>query len=246
MAVSYIIKAMHNQSWRGMNMRKAMSGKGVLLAVLCLVLVAVVAFWVGSGRRQSGGLTPVEVRQYEGVDLSSINAFRENSIAGPQQIDVESYTLSITGLVANSTRYTYDEVLSRYQQYKKVVTLDCVEGWSVTILWEGVLVKDLLAEAGPLENAKVLIFHAYDGYTTSLPVDYIMDNNILMAYKMNDVILPPERGFPFQLVAESKWGYKWIKWITAIELSDDAGYRGYWESRGYSNSGDLDEGFFGD
>jgi DMSO/TMAO reductase YedYZ molybdopterin-dependent catalytic subunit len=229
-----------------MNMRKAMSGKGVLLAVLCLVLVAVVAFWVGSGRRQSGGLTPVEVRQYEGVDLSSINAFRENSITGPQQIDVESYTLSITGLVANSTRYTYDEVLSRYQQYKKVVTLDCVEGWSVTILWEGVLVKDLLAQAGPLENAKVLIFHAYDGYTTSLPVDYIMDNNILMAYKMNDVILPPERGFPFQLVAESKWGYKWIKWITAIELSDDAGYRGYWESRGYSNSGDLDEGFFGD
>lgn len=227
-------------------MRKAMSGKGVLLAVLCLVLVAAVAFWVGSGRRQSGGLTPVEVRQYEGVDLSSINAFRENSITGPQQIDVESYTLSITGLVANSTRYTYDEVLSRYQQYKKVVTLDCVEGWSVTILWEGVLVKDLLAQAGPLENAKVLIFHAYDGYTTSLPVDYIMDNNILMAYKMNDVILPPERGFPFQLVAESKWGYKWIKWITAIELSDDAGYRGYWENRGYSNSGDLDEGFFGD
>jgi DMSO/TMAO reductase YedYZ molybdopterin-dependent catalytic subunit len=227
-------------------MRKALSGKGVLLAVLSLVLVAAAAFWIDSGRRQTGGLASVEVREYEGVDLSSINAFRENSITGPQQIDVESYTLSITGLVANSTRYTYDEVLSRYQQYKKVVTLDCVEGWSVTILWEGVLVKDLLAEAGPLENAKVLIFHAYDGYTTSLPVDYIMDNNILMAYKMNDVILPPERGFPFQLVAESKWGYKWIKWITAIELSDDAGYRGYWESRGYSNSGDLDEGFFGD
>lgn len=227
-------------------MRKAMSGKGVLLAVLSLVLVAAAAFWIDSGRRQTGGLASVEVREYEGVDLSSINAFRENSITGPQQIDVESYTLSITGLVANSTRYTYDEVLSRYQQYKKVVTLDCVEGWSVTILWEGVLVKDLLAQAGPLENAKVLIFHAYDGYTTSLPVDYIMDNNILMAYKMNDVILPPERGFPFQLVAESKWGYKWIKWITAIELSDDAGYRGYWESRGYSNSGDLDEGFFGD
>jgi DMSO/TMAO reductase YedYZ molybdopterin-dependent catalytic subunit len=227
-------------------MRKALSGKGVLLAVLSLVLVAAAAFWIDSGRRQTGGLASVEVREYEGVDLSSINAFRENSITGPQQIDVESYTLSITGLVANSTRYTYDEVLSRYQQYKKVVTLDCVEGWSVTILWEGVLVKDLLAQAGPLENAKVLIFHAYDGYTTSLPVDYIMDNNILMAYKMNDVILPPERGFPFQLVAESKWGYKWIKWITAIELSDDAGYRGYWESRGYSNSGDLDEGFFGD
>ena len=226
-------------------MRKAMSGRAILFAVLSLVLVAAVAFWVDSGYCQTDGLPPVEVREYEGVDLSSINAFRENSIRGPQQIDVEDYTLSITGLVTNSTSYTYDEVLSRYQHYKKVVTLDCVEGWSATILWEGVLVKDLLAEAGPLENAKVVIFHAYDGYTTSLPIDYIMDNDILMAYKMNDVILPPERGFPFQLVAESKWGYKWIKWITEIELSDDASYRGYWESRGYSNSGDLDEGFFG-
>jgi DMSO/TMAO reductase YedYZ molybdopterin-dependent catalytic subunit len=229
-----------------MNMRKAMSGRGIMLAVLSLVLVAAVAFWVDSGCCQTEGLAPVEVREYEGVDLSSINAFRENSIKGPQQIDMETYTLGVTGLVTNSTRYAYDEVLSRYQLYKKVVTLDCVEGWSVTILWEGVLVKDLLAEAEPLENATVVIFHAYDGYTTSLPIDYIIDNDIMMAYKMNDVVLPPERGFPLQLVAESKWGYKWIKWITEIELSDDTSYRGYWESRGYSNSGDLDEGFFGD
>jgi len=106
------------------------------------------------------------------------------------------------------------------------------------------LVKDLLAEAKPLSNARVVIFHAYDGYTTSLPIEYIMDNDILIAYKMNDVVLPPERGFPFGLVAESKWGYKWIKWITEIELSDDVNYRGYWEQRGYSNSGDLDKGFF--
>jgi DMSO/TMAO reductase YedYZ molybdopterin-dependent catalytic subunit len=115
----------------------------------------------------------------------------------------------------------------------------------VKILWEGLLVRDLLAEAEPLANAKVVIFHAYDGYTTSLPIDYVMDNDILMAYKMNDVVLPPARGFPFQLVAESKWGYKWIKWITEIELSDDVDYEGYWESRGYSNSADLDESFFG-
>jgi len=227
-------------------MRRAITGRHILFAVLSVVLVAIIAFGVNTGCCQTEGLAPVEVREYEGVDLSSINAFRENSIKGPQEIDVESYTLRITGLVTNSTSYTYDEVLNRYQHYKKVVTLDCVEGWSVTILWEGVLVRDLLAEAEPLENAEVLIFHAYDGYTTSLPIDYVMDNDILMAYKMNDVILPPERGFPFQLVAESKWGYKWIKWITEIELSDDASYRGYWESRGYSNSADLDESFFGD
>jgi DMSO/TMAO reductase YedYZ molybdopterin-dependent catalytic subunit len=106
-------------------------------------------------------------------------------------------------------------------------------------------VGDLLEKAMPTSEAKVVIFHAYDGYTTSFPIEYIMNNNILMAYKMNDVNIPPERGYPFELVAESKWGYKWIKWITEIELSDNINYRGYWEERGYSNSGDLDGSFFG-
>jgi DMSO/TMAO reductase YedYZ molybdopterin-dependent catalytic subunit len=96
----------------------------------------------------------------------------------------------------------------------------------------------------PLPNARVVIFYAYDGYTTSLPLDYIFNNNILMAYKMNEIAIPPERGFPFQLVSESKWGYKWIKWITEIELSDDISYRGFWESRGYSNTADTDREFF--
>jgi DMSO/TMAO reductase YedYZ molybdopterin-dependent catalytic subunit len=118
-----------------------------------------------------------------------------------------------------------------------------VEGWSVAILWEGLLVKDLLAGAKVKPEAKVVIFYAYDGYTTSLPLDYIMNNNILMAYKMNGVTLPPERGFPFELVAESKWGYKWEKWVTQIELSDDVNYRGYWERQGYSNSADLNQDF---
>jgi len=123
--------------------------------------------------------------------------------------------------------------------------LNCVEGWSVNILWEGVQVKDILEKAAPKSEAKVVIFHAYDGYTTSFPIEYVINNNILMAFKMNDVVIPPERGFPFQLVAESKWGYKWIKWITRIELSDDINYKGYWEERGYSNSGDLSGSMFG-
>lgn len=155
----------------------------------------------------------------------------------------EGCQLRITGLVENHKDYTYEEVINNNQHYKKLVTLNCVEGWSVTILWEGVLVRELIAESGTLPDAKVVIFHAYDGYTTSFPIDYIMDNDIIMAYKMNEIELPPERGFPFQLVAESKWGYKWIKWITKVELSDDVNYRGFWESRGYSNTGDLDKGF---
>jgi DMSO/TMAO reductase YedYZ molybdopterin-dependent catalytic subunit len=216
-----------------------------VIAVMLLVALAM-GLIGGSLSCSPGGeeLTPVEIREYEGEDLSSINSFRENSIKGPQYVDITDYRLKITGLVANPQSYTYDEVLENHQHYKKVVTLDCVEGWSVTILWEGVLIEDLLEKSGPLANAKVVIFHAYDGYTTSMPLDYVLGNNIIMAFKMNEVTIPPERGFPFQLVAESKWGYKWIKWITEIELSDDESYRGFWESRGYSNSGDLDEGFF--
>ncbi len=187
----------------------------------------------------------IEIREYEGEKLSSIDDFRENSIKGPQQVDKESYVLEITGLVENPRTYSYDEIVNDFQTYKKVVRLDCVEGWSVTIFWEGVLVRDLLKEANVSSNATVVIFHAYDGYTTSLPLEYLLDNDIIMAYKMNNVTLPPERGFPFELVAESKWGYKWIKWITEIELSDDTAYRGYWERRGYSNNADLNESFIG-
>lgn len=180
-------------------------------------------------------LQAIEIKDYEGTDLSSIVDFRENSIKGPQYVDTDIYRLKVSGLVERPMSYTLDDIIHNYQSYQKVVTLHCVEGWSVTILWEGVLLKDLIQEAGASPNATVVIFHAYDGYTTSLPIDYIMGQEIMMAHRMNGVPLPPERGAPFQLVAESRWGYKWIKWITEIEISDDTDYRGFWESRGYSN-----------
>ena len=211
-----------------------------------LILVSVLLILLAIGGCNGGAvdLGPAEVREYEGEDLSSINDFSENSIKGPQHVDIDGYQLQVTGLVENTQSYSYDEVLDLFPNYKKVVTLYCVEGWDVKLLWEGVLVADVLAEAGPSPQAKIAIFHAYDGYTTSLSLDFITDNDILMAYKMNEVTLPPERGFPFALVAESKWGYKWIKWIVEIELSDDEDYQGYWESRGYSDTGDLDKSFF--
>jgi DMSO/TMAO reductase YedYZ molybdopterin-dependent catalytic subunit len=150
-----------------------------------------------------------------------------------------NYRLKVSGLVENPASFAFNETINNYQNYKKVVTLHCVEGWSVTILWEGVLLRDLIQEVGVSPNATTVVFHAYDGYTTSLPIDYIMDEEIILAYKMNGVPLPPERGYPFQLVAESKWGYKWIKWVTEIEISDDTDYKGYWERRGYSTDADL-------
>jgi DMSO/TMAO reductase YedYZ molybdopterin-dependent catalytic subunit len=114
----------------------------------------------------------------------------------------------------------------------------------VKLLWEGVLVRDLIREAGIDPRANTVVFTSHDTYTTSFPLSYVMDNDILMAYKMNNVTLPAERGYPFELVAEDKWGYKWINWIEKIELTDNSNYRGYWEQRGYSNSGDLNGSYF--
>ena len=51
-----------------------------------------------------------------------------------------------------------------------------------------------------------------------------------------------KKGFPFQLIAEQKWGYKWAKWITRIELSDNPEFKGYWESRGWDNNADITDG----
>ena len=188
-------------------------------------------------------LSEVVIREYEGEKLNDISDFRENSIKGPQKVDIESYRLSITGLVKEPRMYSYQDILE-FPHYQKVVTLHCVEGWDVTLLWEGIEVRDLLTLSKIDKQANTIIFHGVDGYSTSFPLSYIMDNPILMAYKMNNQTIKRERGFPFQLVAEDKWGYKWIKWISGIELTSDNTYKGYWETRGYSNSGDLNKEFF--
>lgn len=215
-----------------------------VVMILVIIILAVSVYTVANVfKPETIKLDNVEVKEYKGQNLSSVNDFRENSIKGPQYINITNYRLEVTGLVNNPKNYTYDEITKGHQNYEKVVKLDCVEGWDVTILWRGILVKDLIKETNPSPNANTVIFYAYDGYSTSFPLDYIENNNILLAYKMNNATIPPERGFPFQLVAEDKWGYKWIKWVTKIELSNNASYQGYWESRGYSNSGNLSENF---
>jgi DMSO/TMAO reductase YedYZ molybdopterin-dependent catalytic subunit len=225
--------------------------KGVV--VITILLVAVVGIYLvdlfglpGSpGSGEVPVLPSVEVRDYNGERLDSIGDFRENSIKGPQHVNISTYRLEVTGLVGSPRTYTYDELLAMFPHYQKVVTLHCVEGWDVTILWEGILVKDILADAGADPSAAIVIFRAYDGYSTSLSKSYLEDQNILLAYSMNNVTLPAARGYPFELVAEDRWGYKWIKWVTAMEVSNDLNYKGYWESRGYSNLGYLNRSFFG-
>jgi DMSO/TMAO reductase YedYZ molybdopterin-dependent catalytic subunit len=180
-------------------------------------------------------LPGVEIRNYRGKKLDAVKSEPETSIHGPQHIDIAKYRLQIGGNVAAPLSLTYDQVIGM-PSYQKVTKLTCIEGWTVTYLWQGVRIKDLLARAGYDPSAKVVIFRCYDGYTTSLPLDYIVKNDILLAYAMNGIAISPERGFPFQVVAEDRLGYKWAKWLTSIELSDNIRFRGYWESRGGDNT----------
>ena len=218
----------------------------LIIIVACVYGVYMYGVLVGPGEENplsSQALSQVEIRDYHGEKLSSVTDFRENSIKGPQKVNISSYRLEITGLVNTPVNLSYDEVTA-LPQYQKVITLHCVEGWDATVLWEGPEVTDLLRLAGPLPMANTVIFYAADGYSTSLPLEYVRDHHILLASKMNNVTLPVERGYPFQLVAENEWGYKWIRWVTRIELSDNPQYRGYWERRGYSNTGDINGSFF--
>jgi DMSO/TMAO reductase YedYZ molybdopterin-dependent catalytic subunit len=194
-------------------------------------------------------LLPGEVTQYDGVELTSVYTFLQDvaqhpdvAIMGTQDLKQSTYHLTITGLVNQPVEYTYSDIVNNFTSYKNVATLLCVEGWSVTCLWQGVRVSDLIKEAGASPNANTLIFTAADGYTTSLPLSYIEQNNITLAYKMDNVTLPTTAGFPLMLVTPDQYGYKWIKWVTQIDVSNDSSYLGYWESRGYPNNATIPTG----
>lgn len=217
-----------------------MKTQKILLAAALLIILtasALLGIWVWINFPTGTNTTVTgEIREYNGTQLGSVNDFRNEAINGIQYINASTYRLLITGLVNTPTNYTYDQIINNHTHYQKIVTLHCVEGWEVTALWEGTRLKDLLEETGYHQNAQVLIFYAQDGYTTSLPLSYIINNNIMIAYKINDLTLPAKEGYPFQLVAEGKLGYKWIKWITKIEVSNNTNFRGYWESYGYDNN----------
>ncbi len=179
-----------------------------------------------------------EITEYNGKYLSPVIGPRDNSILGVQEVNIETYQLNITGAVTSNVTLSYQDVL-QLPHYQRLTILHCVEGWSATVLWEGVLIEDLLALAQPLKEGIIVIFEGVDGYTTSMPLKTIIDRKMLLAYKANGLILPKEMGYPFIVVAEDKLGYKWARWVVKIELSTDINYRGYWESRFYSNVADT-------
>lgn len=207
------------------------------------LLLAAILMLAGMIACQSYTYTPlpgeVEATEFQGTKLTPINEQNNNAIRGTQVLERDTYRLTVDGLVDKPLNLTYSDLLA-YPQESRLVGLNCVEGWSFVAKWTGPRLAAILQDARVKLEAKTVIFHSADVATgfTSLEKDYIVEKGIIIALKLNDITLPPNRGFPFQVVAEGKFGYKWAKWVTGIELSDKD-FRGYWETAGYNNNADL-------
>ncbi|MGA2157636.1 MAG: molybdopterin-dependent oxidoreductase [Dehalococcoidia bacterium] len=215
----------------------------VLVILLLVTVLLTLTACLGAASTHPSSLPvpgEVEAKEYMGHKLTPISQQNNNALKGTQYIDKSTYKLTVDGLVDNPLSLSYAD-LQAYPQISQLMDLDCVEGWSFTAKWTGPALSTIFDDAKVKPEAKIAIFHTTDvpaGYS-SLDLSYINDNNIIIALKDNDITLTADRGFPFQVVAMSKFGYKWSKWITRIELSSDTSFRGYWESGGYSNDADV-------
>jgi DMSO/TMAO reductase YedYZ molybdopterin-dependent catalytic subunit len=170
----------------------------------------------------------VEATEFQGTILTPIKDQGNAALAGTQFIDKDTYRLTVDGLVDYPLTLSYADLLA-YPQESRLMDLNCVEGWNFTAKWTGPELNSIFNDAKVKPEAKIAIFYTADvptGYS-SLDLNYIRDNDIIIALKLNDVTLPPDRGFPFQVVAQSKYGYEWAKWVTRIELSSNTSFLGY-------------------
>lgn len=151
--------------------------------------------------------------------------------------DLKTWSLSVHGLVEKPTTLTWDNILT-LPSVVSVSDFHCVEGWSVlNNKWEGVSFQTIVNMVKPEENAKFVTFECDDGYTTSLPLIILIEDDVLLAYKLEDEYLRPERGGPLRLIVPKKYAYKSAMWLKSIKFTSKPEL-GYWESRGYSNTAD--------
>ena len=106
-----------------------------------------------------------------------------------------------------------------------------------TYNWTGVRLSDILSLVEPTENATDIKFGDETLYSSSIPVSEIRDDMILAIYADGEV-LTREQGYPFRVVLPCYWGYKWVKYVSYIEITD-FDHEGYWESHGYPDDGRI-------
>lgn len=147
------------------------------------------------------------------------------------------WDLTVTGLVGAPLRWTMQEL--RAQPVTSVVCdIHCVTSWSkLDTRWEGVAVAPLLRELGVDPSATHVVAHAEQGYTANMPLELLMADDVLLAYRFDGRELEPEHGGPLRLLLPSLYFWKSAKWLRGLELLDHD-RPGYWERLGYNNDAD--------
>ena len=212
-----------------MNRRKfiaTLAGLGSALAISLSIMYV----WLDTQKNNIvNALLPPGQRQ-----VDALRVLHEGPVP---KFDETTWTFQVYGLVKNPFELTYEEFkgLSRV-----VVNSDfhCVTGWSkLENKWEGVLFSSILERAELLENAKFATIECFFNYTTSLPIEDLLLDDVLLAFRLDDKDLPFVHGGPLRLVVPHKYGYKSAKWVRKIKFTEEQEL-GYWEKRGYSNTAD--------
>jgi len=143
----------------------------------------------------------------------------------------------VVGLVEKELRFDYQQ-FRELPQSRQVSDFHCVTTWSrFDNVWEGVKVLDLMKLVKLSAGVRYVIVHCDGGYTTNLPLDEFIEDDVMLAHSHDGRDLELDHGWPLRLVVPKLYAWKSAKWVRAIEFSDQD-RRGFWEVRGYHNHAD--------
>lgn len=151
--------------------------------------------------------------------------------------DLAAWDLRVTGRVESPARWTWDEfqALPRVEVHSDI---HCVTRWSrYDNRWSGVALREVLSIVRPKPEARFAIVHAEQGFTANLPLEELVQDDVLLADRHDGQPLTPEHGWPLRLVVPRRYFWKSAKWVRAIELVD-RDQPGFWERNGYHNDAD--------
>lgn len=166
-----------------------------------------------------------------------VSKLRVLNIEPVPSFDEDTWSFEIYGLVRNHMKLSYSE-FKTLPRTTSVSDFHCVTGWTkFDNKWEGVTLSTLMNIAKPLNEAKYALVFTDQPYTTSLPLSDLRRDDVLLAYRLDDMELPTKYGGPLRLVVPQKYGYKSAKWVRGIKFIEEHEL-GYWEARGYSDTAD--------
>lgn len=192
--------------------------------------------WAREGRFLTGKITrPEDQRLPPGQHLTKDWPVLDLGVVPP--VSRDRWRLDVYGAVDNPVFWTYAEFAA--QKHDRFTSdIHCVTTWSrYDNEWEGLATRELLAVCQPRDDARFVVLHSYDGYTTNLALEDFAAEDALLAHSWSGQPLSDEHGGPVRLVVPHLYFWKSAKWLQAIEfVTEDA--PGFWEVRGYHNRGD--------